>query len=73
MKFTIEITRGSSPRQRVRRKRQTHRSATAAIEAAERLLQALRTADPENPPEGYRVLDRGDRLVDCGWGSARGD
>lgn len=72
MKFTIEITRGNSPRERLQRIRQRHRSAADAIREAERLLQTLRTANPENPPEGYRVLDPGDRLVDCGWRSARG-
>jgi hypothetical protein len=73
MKFTIEITRGSSPRKRFQRKRQHYRSAAAAITEAEKLLQTLRAANPENPPEGYRVLDRSDKLVDCGWGSARGN
>jgi hypothetical protein len=71
MRFTIEITRGSSPRERFQFKRQYHRCAADAIDEAERLLQSLRTANPENPPQGYRVLDRGDKLVDCGWGSAR--
>ena len=73
MKFTIEITRGSSPRERFRRKRRRHPSAAHAIDEAERLLEALRAANPDNPPEGYRVLDRRDKLVDCGWGSTRGD
>jgi hypothetical protein len=73
VKFTIEITRGSSPRERFQLRRQDHRSAADAIDEAARLLQSLRTANPENPPEGYRVLDRRDKLVDCGWGSARGD
>jgi hypothetical protein len=72
MKFTIEITRGSSPRELFQRTRQRHRSAVDAIREAERLLQTLRIANPENPPEGYRVLDPSDKPVDCGWRSARG-
>jgi len=67
MRFTIEITRGNSPRQRFLRKRQRHSSAAQAIKEAERLLHRLRTANPANPPEGYRILDRSDKLVDCGW------
>src|SRR5215472_19074524 len=63
MKFTIEITRGSSPRELFQRIRQRHRSAVDAITEAERLLQTLRAANPENPPEGYRVLDPSDKLV----------
>jgi hypothetical protein len=71
MKFTIEITRGSSPRERLECKRQKHRTAAAAIDEAARLLQTLRTANPENPPEGYRVLDGSNKVVDCGWRSVR--
>lgn len=72
MRFTIEITRGSSPRERFEGRRRHHPSAADAIHEAERLLHTLRNANPENPPEGYRVLDRNGKLVDCGWGSARG-
>jgi hypothetical protein len=70
MKFTIEITRGNSPRERLQGSRRHHRCAADAIHEAERLLRTLRIANPKNPPEGYRVLDRSGKLVDCGWGSA---
>ncbi len=71
MNVTIEITRGNSPRERFQGTRRHHRSAADAIHEAERLLLTRRTANPKNPPEGYRVLDRSGKLVDCGCGSAR--